>query len=94
MNSFARLTIASLIVAAAAATPLAASAMPAPPKDAVAQSSDAAGLEQVHAVRVCRHGRCWWSHSGHHHGGWGWHGGHHGHYGRHWGHGGHHGRHW
>lgn len=90
------------VLAAAAASsaltlsPIGAAAMPLASKDVVAQTSDSAGIEQTHAVWVCRHGRCWWSHGGHHHGGgWGWGGG--GHWGGHhggWGWGGHHGGHW
>lgn len=94
MNAYAKTLAASLIaIAALAGNPLAASAMPAASKDAVAQSNDAAGLQQAHAVWVCRYGHCWWSHTGHYHGGWGRHGGwgHHGGWGGH--HGGHHG-HW
>lgn len=99
----------SVAAAAVAAGALAlcsidATAMPAASKDVVAQSDAAAGLEQAHAVWVCRYGRCWWSHGGHRHGGYGW-GGHHGGWGGHhggwgwgghhgWGHHGHHGRRW
>lgn len=92
-----------IFLIAAALAPVTASAMPTAPKAALAQTGDAAGLEQIHAVRVCNRGRCWWTHGGHHHGGHGWghrpgygwghpgygHGPHHGHG---WGHP--HHRHW
>ncbi|MCC3246518.1 hypothetical protein LG047_14540 [Methylocystis sp. WRRC1] len=88
------LVAAAVAVGALSMTATNASAMPAAPKDAVAQSGEAAGLEQAHAVWVCRYGRCFWTHGGHHHGGHGWGG--HGHWGGHhgWGWGGHHGGHW
>lgn len=52
--------------------PVGASAMPVAPKGAVTRSAVDMGVEPAHLVRVCRYGRCWWSRSGHFHGGFAW----------------------
>lgn len=75
--TFRSFVFSMMLAAGVAASAFSASALPLAPL-----SAPGIDVEQVHAVRVCRHGRCWWKHHEH------WR-----HYNRHWRHHRHHGRH-